>query len=184
MIQCINPQHKSIVILFDHSFACRHCMLKTATHKNDWMHAAEIELVYKMTVKPSGRPIIRSSNDAAGLLSAAWDKDKIDFVEQFKILLLNTGHRVLGLVDISSGGVAGTLADIKLIFSAALKANATSIILSHNHPSGNPRPGKMDKQVTNRLQLAGELLDVKVIDHIIVSSEGYYSFADEGIINI
>jgi len=146
------------------------------------MKAGEIELVYRSKIKASARPVIKSSYDSFELLKAFWSHDKIDFIEQFKILLLNTGHRVLGLVEISSGGVAGTLADIKLIFSAALKANAVSIILSHNHPSGDARPSKADKQMTERIKLAGQLLDITVTDHIIVTSEGYYSFADEGVL--
>ena len=156
--------------------------MKNSVHKKNWAQVGEIELVYRTKIKTSARPLIHSSRDTFELLKVFWNPDKINFIEQFKIVLLNTGHRVLGLVEISSGGVTGTLADIKLIFSAALKANATSIILSHNHPSGNTTPSKSDKQMTERIKLAGQLLDITVTDHIIVTSEGYYSFADEGIL--
>ena len=105
----------------------------------------------------------------------------MDFIEQFKLLLLNRGNRVLGLLEVSSGGVAGTVADPKVIFAAALKASASSIILAHNHPSGQLKPSSADIALTNKLKRGGELLDIQVLDHLILSSEGYYSFADEGM---
>lgn len=156
--------------------------MQTIRHNKDWMKIAEIELVYKTVIKASDRPVINASHDSFELLKEFWNFDKIDFVEQFKILLLNRRNRVLGLIEISSGGVSGTIADIKLIFSAALKANATSIILTHNHPSGDARPSKADIQMTERIKMAGQLLDIAVTDHIIVTSEGYFSFADEMIL--
>ena len=87
----------------------------------------------------------------------------------------------MGIVDISSGGVTGTVADPKIIFVAALKANACSIIMSHNHPSGNVKPSKADEELTLKIKHAGQLLDIRLFDHIIVTSEGYFSFADEGL---
>jgi DNA repair protein RadC len=78
--------------------------------------------------------------------------------------------------------MAGTIADPKVIFSAALKACASSIILSHNHPSGNLKPSNADIQLTKKIVNAGNLLDIAVLDHVIVSAEGYYSFADEGLL--
>lgn len=141
---------------------------------------AEIELIYKTRVKASQRPKVSSSKEVYQILLESWDENKIEFVEQFKILLLNRGGRILGIYEVSSGGVSGTVADPKLIFSAALKANASSIILSHNHPSGNTRPSEADRQLTRKIKMAGELLDISVLDHIIVTTEGYCSFADEG----
>ncbi|HRP30305.1 MAG TPA: JAB domain-containing protein [Ginsengibacter sp.] len=141
---------------------------------------AEIELIYKTRVKASQRPKVSSSKEVYQILLQSWDENKIEFVEQFKILLLNRGGRILGIYEVSSGGVSGTVADPKLIFSAALKANASSLILSHNHPSGNTRPSDADRQLTRRIKMAGELLDISVLDHIIVTTEGYCSFADEG----
>lgn len=141
---------------------------------------AEIELIYKTRVKASQRPKVSSSKEVYQILLESWDENKIEFIEQFKILLLNRGGRILGIYEVSSGGVSGTVADPKLIFSAALKANASSLILSHNHPSGNTRPSDADRQLTRRIKMAGELLDISVLDHIIVTTEGYCSFADEG----
>lgn len=143
---------------------------------------AEVELVYKSKVKPSERPLVKSAKECYGLLRLTWDENKIEFVEQFKVVLLNRAQRVLGIYELSTGGVSGTIADPKLIFMAALKANACNIILSHNHPSGNLKPSRADEELTRKIKEAGKYLDIKVIDHIIVTSEGYYSFADEGLI--
>jgi DNA repair protein RadC len=143
---------------------------------------AEVELVYKSKVKPSERPLVKSAKDCYQLLLQTWDENKIEFVEQFKIVLLNKAQRVLGIYELSTGGVAGTVADPKLVFTAALKANACTIILSHNHPSGNLKPSLADEALTRRIYAAGKFLDIKVLDHIIVTSEGYYSFADEGLL--
>ncbi len=143
---------------------------------------AEVELIYKTKIKTSERPQVKTSKDAADLLKHIWNENKIDFVEQFKVLFLNRANKVLGIFEVSSGGVTGTVADPKLVFVAALKANACSIIISHNHPSGNLKPSEPDERLTEKIKQAGQLLDIKLIDHIIVTSEGYYSFADEGLI--
>lgn len=143
---------------------------------------SEIELVYKSKVKASSRPKITTSKDAYEVLKNSWDENKIDFIEQFKILLLNRANKVLAMYEISSGGITGTVADPRLIFTAALKANAVSIVLAHNHPSGNLQPSRADEQLTSRIKLAGEYLEIKVIDHLIVTSESYLSFADEGLL--
>ncbi|QHT70743.1 JAB domain-containing protein [Rhodocytophaga rosea] len=143
---------------------------------------AEIHLSYKSTVKPSQRPKVASSHDAYTLLHSSWDPEKLEFVEQFKILLLNRANCVLGLVEVSTGGVAGTVADPKLIFAAALKANASSIILAHNHPSGNLKPSEADLQLTRKLKEAGKFLDLPILDHLIITGESYYSFADTGAV--
>lgn len=143
---------------------------------------AEVELVYKTKVKPSERPLVKSAKDCYELLRSTWDENKIEFVEQFKVVLMNRAQRVLGIYELSTGGVTGTVADPKLVFIAALKANACNIILTHNHPSGNLKPSRADEELTKNIATAGMYLDIKVIDHIIVTSEGYYSFGDEGIL--
>ncbi|WP_317168263.1 JAB domain-containing protein [Pontibacter pamirensis] len=103
-------------------------------------------------------------------------------MEQFKVMLLNRANKVLGIYETSTGGVAGTVADPKLIFVAALKACASSIVLCHNHPSGNLKPSAADLQLTKKIKQGGELLDIAVLDHIILTSESYYSLADEGLL--
>ena len=143
---------------------------------------SEIQLSYNPIVKPSQRQKVTSSKEVYQLFLDNWDINKIEFVEQFKIMLLNRAQKVLGIVDISTGGVTGTVADPKVIFGAALKANACSIILSHNHPSGNLKPSQADISLTNKIKAGGNLLDISVLDHIVVTSEWYFSFADEGLI--
>ena len=147
-----------------------------------WTIASEIELVYKSKVKASERPSIATSSDAYKVLLQTWDEGKLDLVEQFKVLFLNRANKVLAVFQASSGGITGTVADPRLIFTAALKANAVSIILAHNHPSGNLKPSRADEELTNKIKEAAQYFDIKVLDHIIVSDEGYYSFADDGML--
>src|SRR5690554_2706217 len=143
---------------------------------------AEIQLSYKTKVKPSQRPKITSSKEAYEILLESWDEEKVEFVEQFKIVLMNRGNRVLGIYEVSTGGVSATVVDPKLIFAAAIKTAASSIILAHNHPSGQLKPSQADIKLTKKLTEGGQLLDIPVLDHIIVTSEGYPSFADEGLL--
>jgi len=143
-------------------------------------HVAEIELVYKTKVKASERPKIITSKDAYNLLLQTWDENKMELQEQFKILLLNRGNKVVGIYELSTGGITGTVADPRLIFTAALKANAVALILAHNHPSSSLNPSNADTMLTQKIKEGGKLLDINVIDHLIICNEGYYSFADEG----
>lgn len=142
---------------------------------------SEVKLTYKLKQKASELPIIKTSNDAYAPLNTNWDKGLLEFLEQFKIILLNRASKVLGIAEISLGGVSGTVADPKIIFATALKACASSIFLAHNHPSGNLTPSAPDLDLTNKIKQGGLLLDIAVLDHIIIISEGYYSFADEGL---
>lgn len=142
---------------------------------------SEVQLSYKTTVKASERPQINTSQDVHRVLRSNWNYEIIEFIEEFKIILLNRANRVLGIVPISVGGTAGTIADPKVIFVAALKMNAASIIAIHNHPSGNLKPSHADVELTKKLRNAGLFLDLPVIEHIILTKDGYLSFADEGI---
>ncbi|PRY51423.1 DNA replication and repair protein RadC [Arcticibacter pallidicorallinus] len=101
--------------------------------------------------------------------------------EEFWIVLLNRSNKVLSRHLISKGGQAGTIADPKIIFQTALESHSASIILSHNHPSGNLKPSQADLQLTRKLKDAGDLLDISVLDHLIFTDSGYLSFADEGL---
>jgi DNA repair protein RadC len=101
--------------------------------------------------------------------------------EEFWVLYLNNANKVIYKGQLSKGGITGTVVDIRLIFKLALEHNATSIILSHNHPSGKLMASDADKEITKKLKFAGEQLDIKVLDHIIVTEKGYLSFQDEGI---
>ncbi|WP_025146570.1 RadC family protein [Pedobacter jeongneungensis] len=149
--------------------------------ENSLFNLAEIEISYKPKFKPVERPQIDSASKAYSLLLNNWDVNKIELVEEFKIILLNRRNRVLGIVNISQGGMSGTIADPKIIFAVALKACASGIILSHSHPSGESNPSEADIRLTRKLTEAGKLLDLPILDHIIVCSDGYYSFMDEGI---
>lgn len=156
--------------------------MENTNHQILQHRVAEIQLVYRSNVKPSQRPKVSSSRDAYEVFFKNWDLDKIKFVEQFKVMLLNRANKVLGIYELSCGSVSGTVADPKLVFVAALKANASSIILAHNHPSGCLNPSQADINLTKKLKEGGKLLDIAVLDHVIVTNEGHYSFADEGIL--
>jgi DNA repair protein RadC len=145
------------------------------------LQVAEIDIIYKSKVKPSLRPQIKKLGDGADIFRHYWDKNKIEYIEQFKVMLLNRARYVLGIYEVSTGSITGTIADPKLVFSAALKMNASYLILCHNHPSGNLTPSTCDKEMTARMQECGRLLDVPVIDHLIISMEGFFSFQDEGM---
>lgn len=102
--------------------------------------------------------------------------------EQFWIMLLNNANKVIKLEKIGVGGMAGTTADPKKIFKSALENNAASVMLCHNHPSGNVIPSNADKQITNNIVKAGQFLEIKILDHIIIGNDNYFSFADEGLL--
>lgn len=141
---------------------------------------AEVETSYKTKVKPSDRPKIGGSLDCYNILKDVFDPNKIEHIEEFIILCLNRNNKLLGWAKISTGGVSGTVTDPKVIFQIALNANASGIILSHNHPSGNLKASNEDIQITKRLKEAGKLLDIQVLDHIIITQESYVSLADQG----
>ncbi len=125
------------------------------------------------------RPQITSSKDAYELLAVQVEDLPH---EEFWILLLNRANRVIAREQISAGGIAGTVVDPKVIFNKALSHLASSIILCHNHPSGNLRPSQADRAITKKLKEAGKLLDIAVLDHLIIAGNRYYSFADESIL--
>lgn len=125
------------------------------------------------------RPQIKSSRDAYNIVA----HQIMDLLhEEFWILLLNRGNRVVQSKKVSSGGTAGTVVDAKIIFKIAIEASAAHLILCHNHPSGNLMPSQADVVVTKKIVEAGRLLDITVLDHLIIGGVGYYSFADEGLI--
>jgi DNA repair protein RadC len=156
--------------------------MESVFNKENLNVIAEVELVYKNSIKPSLRPHINSSEKAYELLLEHWDNYRIEYLEQFKILLLNRAHKVLGIYEVSSGGISGTYVDSKLIFTAALKTHSSGIILCHNHPSGNLKPSLSDEHLTRKLVDAGKLLDIPILDHLIITPDGYFSFADEGFL--
>jgi DNA repair protein RadC len=144
---------------------------------------AEVQLIYKSKVKASDRMKITCSRDAYKIFIENWNPDIIEFVEEFKILLMNRSNSVLGILEISKGGISGTVTDVRLIYQGAIKANASGIIVCHNHPSGNLNPSESDTKITHKIKEAGSLMDIQLIDHLIINMDGsYYSFADNGLL--
>lgn len=125
------------------------------------------------------KPRMANSRDIAEFLKAKIGNEQ---VEVFVVMFLNRSNKVNHVQTISSGGLTGTVADPRVILQLALEHRATSIILSHNHPSGNLQPSQADEEITKKIKLAATYFDIRVIDHIIVSEDGYFSFADEGVL--
>ena len=125
-------------------------------------------------------PRIENSREAFEFLSDRWPN--VDYCERMYVLMVNRNNHILGVAFISEGSVGGTVADPKKIFQIALKANASGILVAHNHPSGNLRPSQNDIKLTKKLKEAGLLLDLPLMDHIIITSKSYTSLSDEGLI--
>lgn len=124
---------------------------------------------------------ISCSADCYKEFSRRWSDD-IELYESFSVIYMNVSNDVIGHMLISVGGVSGTIVDPKKVFSMALACNATSLICAHNHPSGSKNPSRADIAMTKQLKKGGELLGVNVFDHIILTPNGYYSFADNDLI--
>lgn len=156
--------------------------METLQIQKDLSNIAEIKISYRPKFKACERPMITCSEDSYKIMYECWNKDTIAFQEEFKILLLNYGNRVLGFYHVATGGMAGVIVDVKQIFGVALKSCASKIILAHNHPSGNLKTSQADVTITQRFIAVGKLLELPVLDHIILTPDsGYYSFADEGL---
>lgn len=140
------------------------------------------EISIKYTPLAPDMPTIICSIDAYVLFLDFYPQDTIGIQEKVFAMYLNRANRVIGIFPVSTGGITGTVADIRLILSVALKCGATGIIISHNHPSGSLKPSRMDKELTIKLKDAGCIMDIALQDHIIVVPEEgmYFSFADEG----
>ena len=142
----------------------------------------EVELVYRNKVKPAERRKITSAENAYDIFLMAWDMNKIELVEQFMILLLDRNNTCLGISNISTGGISACLVDPKIIFATALKAKASALILAHNHPSGSLNASAADISFTEKMKLGAQLLDMSVLDHLIVTPQSFYSFANNGLV--
>ena len=139
---------------------------------------AEIRVAYSTNDTP--RVKITSVDVAYEILLSSWDMDTIELQEEFKILLLNRANEVLGLYPLSKGGITGTVVDQRLIFAVALKCNATGIIMCHNHPSGKLLPSEADITLTKSIGKCADLLEINLLDHLIITKNGFYSFSNEG----
>ena len=144
---------------------------------------SEVRLVYRTKVKASDRLQVKCSKDAFDIFMESWELDSIEHIEEFKLLLMNRSNAVLGILAVSKGGLFGTVTDIRLIFQAAIKANASGIIVCHNHPSGNLNPSESDNKITQKIKESGNIMDIQLLDHLIITAEdSYYSFADNGLL--
>lgn len=141
--------------------------------------AAALELGIRRDSSQNIKTKILQSSDIADFLRSKFQYNKH---EVFVVVYLNAANKILHHEILSEGGITGTVADPRIILKKALENNATSIVLSHNHPSGSLKPSADDKRLTDKIKQAALYLDIKVLDHIIVSDEGYFSFADEGLI--
>jgi DNA repair protein RadC len=141
---------------------------------------AEIKLQYNKEVLAKDRIKILDSKQASDLFRALWDEGNLELQEQFKVLYLNNFNQVIGLYPHSQGSITGTLVDVRLILVGALKCGAVGMIACHNHPSSNTKPSQSDKMLTQKIKHASELLDINFLDHIILTKDHFYSFADDG----
>jgi DNA repair protein RadC len=141
--------------------------------------AAALELGIRRDSFEKKKTTIFNSKDIAEFLRAQMQYKSH---EVFAVVFLNRANKILHHEIISEGGITGTVADPRIILRKALEHNATGIILSHNHPSGNLKPSKQDEDITHKIREAAKYFDIVIIDHIIVSDEGYFSFADEGLL--
>lgn len=141
--------------------------------------AAALELGIRRNMADNKKEVIQSSKDVASYLQAQLQYKKR---EVFAVVFLNRANKINHYEIVSEGGITGTVADPRIILKKALEHNAVSIVLCHNHPSGNLKPSRQDQELTNKIKEASSYFDIKVMDHIIVSEEGYYSFADEGML--
>ncbi len=151
-------------------------------NKIDILKVAEVKLSYSTKVKASDRVQITSSKDAECILREYWD-DTMEHIESMKLILLNRANKVLGITNLTTGGTTGTVCDVKVVFQYAINANATGIILAHNHPSGNLNTSTQDRTITSQIREAGKFLNISLLDHLILSPyDGYLSLADEGLL--
>jgi len=124
---------------------------------------------------------VTTSKDSADFIRQFYGDD-LEVFESFFILMLNQANNTIGYAKISQGGIAGTVVDIRIILKYAVESLATSVIISHNHPSGNLKPSRQDEEITQKIKSAFALLDIRLLDHVIITSESYLSFGDEGIL--
>jgi len=143
---------------------------------NEITHLNEVQVSYKCTATEA----VRTSTEAQELCRKAFDmaNANISLKEHFFVIFLNRSNRVLGFYHLAEGGLCSTIADLRIAFSIALKCLATSMILGHNHPSGNNQPSDSDIELTRKFVKTGEVMDIRILDHIILTEEDFYSFAD------
>lgn len=146
------------------------------------MKAAEVQLTYKSNVAKKDRVKIGNPDDAERVARSIYSEDEIEHREHFYCIMCNNANEVLGFVHVGTGGLTGTVADPRIMFQAALLANACGIIMVHNHPSGSLRPSDADIRLTQKVNEGAKLLDIQLMDHLILSAESCFSFRQDGLI--
>ena len=144
---------------------------------NDLYNVSEVKLTYESNNTRKKKLKVKSSENIFELMVRNWEQ--IEYRESFKILLLDISNQVLGINTVSIGGISKSIVDIKMILQGALLANASAIVAVHNHPSGNVRPSSVDDTITLRIKQATEIMDISLLDHLIITKDEYYSYADE-----
>lgn len=141
-----------------------------------------IEVSYQSISKVSDREYIKTSVDSVNVLRSAWNMNTIELYEEFKVLYLDRRNGVIGIRELSRGNVCGTVVDIRLLLYIGLSCNCSAIVISHNHPSGKVNPSNADTILTQKIHEACQIMNLKLLDHIILTPDRYYSFADEGLL--
>lgn len=144
------------------------------------MEVAEIKVSY--STNQVDKIKLTNCKEVFEFILSRWNLDIIEFQEECKIILVNRANFVLGIYELSKGGISGTIVDIRIILSIALKCNASGIILVHNHPSGNLKSSEADRKITRKLKYACDLLEISLIDHFIISRTDFFSFAQDGFL--
>ena len=140
----------------------------------------KISVSFDKNLKKSELIKIGSSKDAYKVFQRVFNADTFHWSEEMIMLCVNNSNKVVGFYKISSGGMTGTVVDVRMIFTTALQCAATSIIIAHNHPSGTLIPSDADLTITKKIIEAGKVLDIRLLDHLIITDESFYSFADNG----
>lgn len=146
------------------------------------MTIPEIQISYKNPIQLSIRPLLNNVDKMYNFLKTIFDNETIDLYESFKVIYLNRALHPLGYVNLSQGGMTGCIADTRLILGIGLKAACTYFIVAHNHPSGVLQPSRADIELTAKLKNGGKIVGIELQDHIIITSESYYSFAENELI--
>ncbi|MGL6128165.1 JAB domain-containing protein [Chryseobacterium artocarpi] len=141
---------------------------------------SEIQVSYKPNKIVNTK--ITTSFDAVQIIRKFWNEETIEMQEEVKVILLNNSNCVLGIYNLSKGGITSSLVDVRLVLSVTLKCLAQGIILVHNHPSGNLKPSSADLTIVKKLKESCNLMDIALFDSIIITNESYMSFADDGLL--
>lgn len=146
----------------------------------DIHYFGEVQLSYQLNQPQFTK--ITSSRIASEFIRSIYSEGQINHRESMYVVYLNNSNKIVGYYLVSRGGITGTTVDIRLVFQGALLTNAVAMILTHNHPSGTLKASSADKAITKKIALAGESLDIKLLDHIIITEDSYFSFADENLL--